>query len=134
MRLCLAEAWLAINLGLPAEADRWLVAADAAGGTGDDRELAANAIAARSLERLLAGDAEEAMRIGREALEATAGDVSWWRAAGCLAAGISLHAMDRMDESYPILQECADVGRRTGELGARPRGALSHGRPGRRGR
>ena len=114
VRLCLAEAWLAINLGLPAEADRWLVAAEAAGGPGDDRELAANAIAARSLERLLAGDAEEAMRIGREALEATAGDVSWWRAAGCLAAGISLHAMDRMDESYPILEECADVGRRTG--------------------
>ena len=113
-RLCLAEAWLAINLGLPAEADRWLVAAEAAGGPGDDRELAANAIAARSLERLLAGDAEEALRIGREALDATAGDESWWRAAGCLAAGISLHAMDRMDESYPILEECADVGRRTG--------------------
>jgi LuxR family maltose regulon positive regulatory protein len=114
VRLCLAEAWLAINLGLPDEADRWLVAADAAGGPGDDPKLAANAIAARSLERLLAGDAEEAMRIGRLALEATAGDVTWWRAAGCLAAGISLHAMERMDESYPILEECADVGRRTG--------------------
>ena len=71
-------------------------------------------MSARSLERLLAGDAPEALRFGREALAATEGSETWLRAAACLAAGIALHALDLMDESYPILEECAAAGRRTG--------------------
>jgi LuxR family maltose regulon positive regulatory protein len=114
VRLCLAEAWLAINLGLPEDAERWVDAAGAAGGASADRELVASTVAARSLARLLAGDAPQALRFGKEALAATEGDQTWWRAAGCLAAGIALHASGRMDESHPILEECADVGRRTG--------------------
>jgi LuxR family maltose regulon positive regulatory protein len=114
VRLCLAEAWLAVNLGLPEEAARWLAASETAPEHRDDPELEASRIAARSLERLLAGDAPEAVRTGMEALAATEGDVTWWRAAACLAAGIALHACDRHDEAYPILVECADIGRRTG--------------------
>ncbi len=114
VRLCLAEAWLAINLGLPEEAERWLDAAEACEGVWGDPQLRASRVAARSLARLLAGDAPEALRYGLEALAATEGDETWWRAAGCLAAGIALHASERMEESYPILEECAEVGRRTG--------------------
>ena len=114
VRLCLAEAWLAINLGLPDDAERWLDAAEACEGAWGDPQLEASRIAARSLTRLLAGDAPEALRFGLEALTVTEGDETWWRAAGCLAAGIALHASERMAESYPILEECAEVGRRTG--------------------
>ncbi|HEX2503103.1 MAG TPA: LuxR C-terminal-related transcriptional regulator [Miltoncostaeaceae bacterium] len=114
VRLCLAEAWLAVNLGLPGEADRWLLAADEAAGPGDGPEVGASRIAARSLERLLAGDAPEALRLGHEALAATEGDETWLRAGACLAAGIALHAVDRLAEATPILEECAEVGRRTG--------------------
>ena len=114
VRLCLAEAWLAVNLGLPEEAARWLTASETAPEHRDEPELEASRIAARSLERLLAGDAPEAVRTGMEALATTQGDVTWWRAAACLAAGIALHACDRHDEAYPILVECADIGRRTG--------------------
>ena len=71
VRLCLAEAWLAINLGLPEEAERWLDAAEACEGAWGDPQLEASRIAARSLARLLAGDAPEALRFG---LEALAGD------------------------------------------------------------
>lgn len=112
-RLCLAQAWLAVNLGLPEEADRWLRVVEEGGGPRDD-ECAASFTAARSLERLLAGDAPEAVRVGREAMALTEGDPTWMRAAACLAAGIALHAMDLMDEASPVLAECADVGRRTG--------------------
>jgi LuxR family maltose regulon positive regulatory protein len=114
VRLCLAEAWLAVNLGLPEDADRWLAASEAAADHHGDATLAASRVAARSLERLLAGDAPEALRVGREALAATEGDVTWWRAAACLAAGIAMHACDLKDEAHPVLVECADIGRRTG--------------------
>jgi LuxR family maltose regulon positive regulatory protein len=114
VRLCLAETWLAINLGRPEDAERWLDAAEACEEGWDDPQLEASRIAARSLARLLAGDAPEALRFGLQALAATEGDETWWRAAGCLAAGIALHACERMEESYPILEECAEVGRRTG--------------------
>jgi LuxR family transcriptional regulator, maltose regulon positive regulatory protein len=114
VRLCLAEAWLTINLGRPEDAERWLDAAEACEDAWDDPQLEASRIAARSLARLLAGDAPEALRFGLQALAATEGDETWWRAAGCLAAGIALHASDRMEESYPVLEECAEVGRRTG--------------------
>lgn len=113
-RLCLAEAWLAINLGRPEETRRWLAAADAAWPPGDDRQLEASRVAARALERVLAGDVPAALAEAREALAATEGDATWVRAAACLAAGIALHALDRVDESRPVLEECADVGRRTG--------------------
>ncbi len=113
VRLCLAHAWLAVNLGLPEDAARWLDAAEAAPRR-DDPQLAESRIAARSLERLLAGDAPAALTLGREALAATEGDETWWRAAACLAAGIALHAMDMMEEAHPVLEECAEVGRRTG--------------------
>jgi LuxR family maltose regulon positive regulatory protein len=114
VRLCLAQAWLAVNLGRPQDAERWLDAAEAIDAGWDDPELEASRIAARSLARLLAGDAPEALRFGLQALAATEGDETWWRAAGCLAAGIALHACERMPESYPVLEECAEVGRRTG--------------------
>jgi LuxR family maltose regulon positive regulatory protein len=117
-RLCLAEAWTAINLGRPAEAARWIAAARDAGACDpredDPDETAASHTAARSLERLLAGDAPAAVELGRQALELTRDPASWWRAAALLALGIALHAVDAMDEAHDVLEEAVEAGRRSG--------------------
>jgi LuxR family maltose regulon positive regulatory protein len=116
-RLCLAEAWTAINLGRPGDAAAWLDAAERAGAGvpagGDAGEIPASLTAARSLERLLSGDAPSAVDLGRRALDLAYG-VSWWRAGALLALGIALHAVAEMDEAYPVLEEAVDVGRRSG--------------------
>jgi LuxR family maltose regulon positive regulatory protein len=117
-RLCLAEAWTAINLGRPAEAAAWIDAAEAAGASAprpdDPDEIAASHAAARSLERLLTGDAPAAVAMGRHALDLARDPESWWRAAALLALGIALHARDEMDEAHQVLEEAVDAGRRSG--------------------
>lgn len=114
-RLCMARALIGINLGRPGDAAPWLDAAEAAtaapGAPGDPGESAASLAAGRSLERLLAGDGPAAVEIGRRALEMTDGQATWWRSVACLALGIALHAADRLDEAYPILDEAVAVGR-----------------------
>lgn len=117
-RLCLAEAWTAVNLGRPEDARRWLDAAEAAAAASppgpDAGEIAASLTAARSLERLLSGDAPAAVELGRRAHELARDQETWWVAAALLAFGIALHACSLMDEAYPVLEEAVTVGRRTG--------------------
>ena len=112
--LCMAGAWIAVNLGRPDDAARWLAAAEAALTGPADPELAGSMLAARSLERLLAGDVDAAIALGREAVAATADPGSWMRAAACLSLGIALHAADDLPTSRPVLEEAVTVGRATG--------------------
>ena len=114
-RLCMARALICINLGRPGDAAPWLDAAEAAGAApdapGDPAETAASLAAARSLERLLAGDGPAAVDMARQALAMTSGTATWWRSVACLALGIALHSAGELEESYPILEEAVAVGR-----------------------
>jgi LuxR family maltose regulon positive regulatory protein len=117
-RLCLAEAYIAINLGRPEEAAPWLDAAEEAaarpGAPGDPVETESGLLAGRSLILLLDGLAPSAVEPGRKALAiAPAGD-SWFRAVACLAYGIALHGAGRLEEAYLVLEEGVEVGRRVG--------------------
>ena len=118
-RLCLAETFIAVNLGQADAAAPWLDRAEAAaarpGAPGDPAEVAANVAAGRSLVTLLRGDAPTAVDQGRVAMDLTASlDDGWPRAVAGLALGIALHATDRRDEAYPVLEECVAVGTRAG--------------------
>ncbi|MGD9694809.1 MAG: LuxR C-terminal-related transcriptional regulator [Thermoleophilia bacterium] len=116
-RLCLARAWISINLGRPESASEWLDLADGADGgrpvAAGEPPPAESALSARALERCLVGDVESALRLGREAVAVTRGEEGWWRAAACLALGIALHATGDIDAATPFLEEATDVGMRT---------------------
>lgn len=113
-RLCMAEALIRLNLGRPDEATPWLDDAEAAmavpGAPGDPEALAGGLASARSLVRLLAGDAHGGVAEGRRAMEITPERQTWWRTLACMALGISLHAAGEGEEAYPILEEAADCG------------------------
>ena len=117
-RLCLAEAFIAVNLGRADGATPWLDRAEAAaarpGAPGDPGEVAATVAAGRSLVTLLSGDAPAAVEQGRRAMDLSAATGGWPRAVACLAFGIALHAVDRRDEAFPVLEECVAVGTVTG--------------------
>ena len=85
----------------------------ALGGDQIDPALAASRAAARSLERLLAGDAGQAVELGRAARSLPASPGSWERAVASLALGIALHACGELDEATPVLEEAVDAGRRS---------------------
>ncbi len=115
-RLCLTQAFLALNLGRAETALPWLEAAEQAGRAVEDPadELMVEAAIAsgRSVERLLAGDEVAAVAAGRRAVELTPPGDTWWRTLACMALGIALHATDELRESVPILEEAVEAGRR----------------------
>jgi LuxR family maltose regulon positive regulatory protein len=114
-RLCMAEGLIRLNLGRPDDAAPWLDAADSAaaapGAPGDADPLTGGLAAARSIERILAGDNLAAVARGREALSATPPGPTWWRSLACMALGIALHAIGEADEAYPILEEAVGADR-----------------------
>jgi LuxR family maltose regulon positive regulatory protein len=113
-RLCLAGAWIGINLGRPDDAAAWIGAVEwALGGQEIDPGLAASLAAARSLERLLAGDAGQAAELGLVARSLPSRPGSWERAVASLALGIALHGSGELDEAAPVLEEAVDAGRRS---------------------
>ena len=115
-RLCLTQAFLALNLGRAETAAPWLDAAEEAGRAVEDPAqtlLIEAAIASgRSIERLLAGDEVAAVRTGRRAVALTPPGDTWWRTLACMALGIALHATDELHEAVPILEEALTAGRR----------------------
>ncbi len=113
-RLCLAGAWIGINLGRPDDAAASIAAVERAlGGAEIDPGLAASLAAARSLERLLAGDAGQAVELGLAARSLPSEPGSWERAVASLALGIALHASGDLDGAAPVLAEAVDAGRRS---------------------
>lgn len=102
-RLSLAEAFIAINLGRPDAATPWLDAAER--GAAEHPEVAAEVLSGRSLVHQLSGRSAEAAEAAREAVRISAGGPAWARAVACLSLGISLHALDRLDEAGPWLEE-----------------------------
>ena len=112
-RLCLASAWIAINLGRPDDAAASIATVERAlDGQEIDPGLAASLAAARSLERLLAGDAGRAAELGLVARSLAAEPGSWERAVASLALGIALHASGDLDDAAPVLEEAVEAGRR----------------------
>lgn len=111
-RLCMAGAWIGINLGRPDEASVWIEAATGAlGGRRPDAALAPSLAAARSVERLLAGDAQRAAELGRVAHAFPTPEGSWLRAVTALALGIALQAVGDLDGAAPVLEEAVEAGR-----------------------
>jgi len=114
-RLCLARAWIAINLGRQEIiADRIAAAEAAVGSCTPTRDVAASIATARSIERLLSGDTAAALAAGERALELLPQRESQWGAVAYMAVGMAHFQEERSDQAQIFLTEAADVGERTG--------------------
>jgi len=93
--LCLIKAWAAINTGRLDELDRWIGAAQRAGGGVPAQDGAppveAGVASLRAIHRYMEGDVGRAVRAGRHAIELEGGrEGSPWRPVGCPVLGLAL--------------------------------------------
>jgi LuxR family maltose regulon positive regulatory protein len=109
-RLCLARAWLALDSGEPAVAERWAIATEAA----DNGRplLEGGATVASSVAMLLAtlayraGDLAAAEGLGAQAVELEAAPGSAWRAVALATLGAARYFRGApSDEVAPLLEQ-----------------------------
>jgi LuxR family transcriptional regulator, maltose regulon positive regulatory protein len=113
-RLCLARAWLALDLGEPAAAERWAAATEAAD---DGRPLVQGGASVPSAVAMLratlayhSGDLATAEELGAEAVELEDGPTSSWRAVALATLGSARHFRGAdTDEVVPLLEQAVGI-------------------------
>jgi LuxR family transcriptional regulator, maltose regulon positive regulatory protein len=113
-RLCLARAWLALDSGEPAAADRW---ADATVAADDGRPLieggatvASGVAMLRATLAYRAGDLSAAEELGAEAVELEDQPDSTWRAVALATLGSARHFRGApSDQVLPLLEQAVGI-------------------------
>jgi len=117
-RLCLTQAWIAVNEGRIDEVGRWIEAADRAvalGPIGDEAvSLEAAAGMLHCIHEYLEGDVGGAIEAARSARELEPDESSPWRSVGCPVLGVALFWRGETDESAATLERAVRRARPAG--------------------
>ncbi len=115
-RLCLARAWLALDLGEPAAAGRW---AEATAAADDGRVLPEGGASVASSVAMLratlayrAGDLAAAEELGAQAVELEDDPESTWRAVALATLGAARHFRGApWEDVMPVLEQAVGIAR-----------------------